>query len=206
MKSIPLYCLFLFCCILNAQKRVDKIIDAQSISTLVINGNNCFKIHVLASKTKQITIQTKIEGEHSEDMVVMARKSNDTLFVSTGFQPLFEADNDKLSAHKVMSVELEIQVPKYINLNIKSDIASVEAEGVFNTAFIELNEGRCKLFSFLGSARVNTIKGSILVETNYAEVKAFSRHGTVKLQSLIFGENQLDLKSIHGDISVTKTE
>ncbi|WP_299777566.1 hypothetical protein [uncultured Formosa sp.] len=191
---------------MSAQKRVDKIIDAQNISTLQINGANCFKIHVRALKTSEISIQTKIDGEHSEDMIVIARKSNDTLFISTRFQPLFEADNDKLSAHKLMSIELDIQVPKHINFNIKSDIASVVAEGVFKSAFIELNQGQCNLLSFLGSARVNTINGSIYVETNYATVNAFSRHGVVNLQPLALGKNQLNLKSIQGDISVIKTE
>ncbi|WP_159022371.1 hypothetical protein [Formosa sp. L2A11] len=206
MKYILVIIIGFYCSVSRAQKRVDKIIDAQDISTIQINGNNCFKIHVLALNTSEIAIQTIIEGEHSEDMVVVARKSNDTLFVSTGFQPLFKADNDKLSAHKLMSVELDIQVPKHLNFNVKSDIASVEAEGVFNTAFIELNQGHCKLLSFLGSARVNTINGSIYVETNYANVSASSRHGVVKLQPLTLGQHQLDLKSIQGDISVIKTE
>ncbi|CDF81023.1 conserved hypothetical protein (DUF4098) [Formosa agariphila KMM 3901] len=191
---------------LNAQKRVDKSIDAQGLSTLQIDGNNCFKIRVTASQTNRILIQTNIAGEHNEDMVVVAKRSNDSLMISTRFQPLFEADNDKLSVHKLISVELEIQLPKHMNLNIKSDIASVEAQGDFNTAFIELNQGNCTLASFSGSATVNTVQGDIYVEANYVKVSADSRHGVVKLQKLNFGENHLNLKSIHGDISVFKTE
>ncbi|MDW5289981.1 hypothetical protein [Formosa sp. PL04] len=206
MKSILLVIIGLCCSLLSAQKRVDKSIDAQDITTLQINGKNCFKIHVISTHTNQIVIQTRIDGEHSEEMIVITRKSNDSLYVSTQFQPLFEADNDKLSAHKLMSIELEIQIPKHFNLNIKSDISSVVTQGVFNTAFIELNQGNCRLESFVGSATINTIQGSIYVETNFANVKASSRHGVVTIQRLISGENQLDLKSIHGDISVFKIE
>ncbi|MFB9051808.1 hypothetical protein ACFFVB_01840 [Formosa undariae] len=206
MKFITTLLVTLFCVTLHAQKRIDKIIDAQDITTLQINGDNCFKIHVTASNTSRITIQTNIAGEHNEEMLVIAKTSNDSLYVSTGFHPLFQADNDKLSAHKVMSIELEIQVPKHIKLNIKSNIGSVKIKGDFNTAFIELNQGQCVLNSFIGSAKINTIQGGISVETNFAKVNAASKHGVVKLEPLIFGENQLDLKSIRGDISVFKTE
>ena len=93
-----------------------------------------------------------------------------------------------------------------MNLNVKSDIASVIAEGIFNTVFVELDQGQCRLHSFLGSATINTIDGSIFVESNFAKVQAYSRGGVVNLQSLISGENHLNLKTIHGDISVFKTE
>ncbi|WP_103190926.1 hypothetical protein [Formosa algae] len=206
MKSILLIIIGLSCSLLSAQKRVDKIIDAQNISTLYIDGANCFNIQIVASTSSQIKIQTKMEGEHSEEMLVVTRTQQDSLYIGTRFQPLFEADNDKLSAHKVMSIELEIQIPENLNLVVISDIASVEVEGVFTSAFIELNQGQCKLLSFLGSATVNTINGAIYVETNYATVHATSRHGAVALQNLIPGENQLHLKSIQGSISVIKTE
>ena len=206
MKLITLIFITLFSITLNAQKRIDKIFDAQDITTLQIDGNNCFKIHVIDSNTNQIKIQTKIEGEHNENVIVIARTSKDSLYVSTRFQPLFEADNDKLSAHKVISIELEIQVPKHMILNVKSDISSVVAEGVFSTVFVELDQGQCRLKSFLGSATINTINGSIFIESDFARVQAFSRHGVVNIQPLILGENHLYLKSIHGDISVSKTE
>ncbi|WP_434037384.1 hypothetical protein [Formosa sp. 4Alg 33] len=206
MKCLPFILFTFFCITLSAQKRIDKIIDAQNITTLQINGNNCFKIHVTASKTNRITIQTKIAGEHNEEMLVIAKTRNDSLYVSTGFHPLFQADNDKLSAHKVMSIELNIQVPEHVSLNIKSDIAYVHIEGIFNSTFIELNQGQCKLDAFVGSAKINTIEGAISVETNFAKVDAISKHGAVNLQPLISGKNQIDLKSIRGDISVFKTE
>ncbi len=40
---------------------------------------------VTASKTNQILIQTKIEGEHSEEMLVITRKAHDSLCIDTGF-------------------------------------------------------------------------------------------------------------------------
>ncbi|WP_083191669.1 hypothetical protein [Formosa haliotis] len=206
MKPIFLIFVTLFSCTIMAQKQVDKIIDAQNISTIYINGANCFKIHVVASQSNEIQLQTKIEGEHNEDMVVVSKTSRDTLYIATIFHPSFIADNDKLSAHKLMSIELELSIPEQLNLYAKSDIASFWAEGRFNTAVIELNQGNCNLKNFLGSATVNTVNGSIFVETNYVLVQALSKHGSVNLGPLVPGESHIDLTSIHGNIKVIKSE
>ncbi|QDO93408.1 hypothetical protein FNB79_05260 [Formosa sediminum] len=206
MKCILLIFISFSSLILNAQKRVNKIIDAQNINTLYIDGTSCYAIKITTAQVNQIQIQAKIDGEHSEDILVISKRQHDSLYLKTGFQPLFKADNDKLSAHKVMSIELELQIPAHLNLIVKSDIAQVTANGVFNSALIELNQGQCRLEKFYGTATINTIRGSIYVETNYATINATSRHGLVNIEPLTQGEYQLHLKSIEGNISVIKTE
>lgn len=188
------------------QKRIDKVISDAGISTVNINGTNCFRINVTAQSSHNMDIKTSIAGEHNEEMMIVSERKNDTLFVSARFHPLFQADNDKLSAHKVMSIEMDLHVPEHLNLYITSDIAQVHAQGVFNNAIIELRDGSCMLSSFSGNAKINTLNGDIKVETNFAKINANTKHGQVNMEPLTSGENELFLKSIHGDISIFKIE
>ncbi|MGJ5642768.1 hypothetical protein [Formosa sp. S-31] len=206
MRSLLVLLIYMSCFSVFAQKHIEKHINNAGISTVYINGNTCYKIHVTTKKSESMAIKTRIAGEHYEDMMIISEQKSDTLFIRSGFHPLFTADNDKLSAHKVMSIEMEVELPEHLNLYVHSDIGLVEVIGQYNNAILELRDGSCSLYHFQGNARVNTVNGDIKVETNYTKVTAESRHGILLLSPLVPGQNEIMLKSIHGDISVYKTE
>lgn len=206
MRIYVLLISFLFSYQLTAQKVIEKTIDAANISSIVIEGNNMFKINVSTLKTNFAIIKTKIEGEYSDQMVVLVEVMGDTLNVSSKFQPLFKKDDDKLGAHKVMSVEVELVVPRNLNIYIVSENASSNIKGVYKNLFVELAQGNCIVDSFLGNAIINTINGKIEMNSNFAAVEAVSKAGSVFHEPLLLGENQIKLNSINGDISVTKTK
>lgn len=149
-----------------AQKQTEKQWNALQIEKVDINGEGIFKINIKNSESKTIDLLVKFEGEHSENLVIIDSVNHGVLKLSTDFQPLFKADNDKLSAHKVLSVELQLSIPKHIDLNIKSDIAQTKIEGLFPNVFIELKTGNCTLDPFFGNATINTISGNINIKTN----------------------------------------
>lgn len=206
MRTIFVGIFLIFGQLLFAQKRVDKILDNQDVSTVYINGANCYKIHVIAQPLHDMNIKTRIAGEHNEDMMIATKVKHDTLFVGARFQPLFVADNDKLSAHKVMSIEMEVFLPEHLTVYIVSDIAQVQAQGLFKGVIIELRDGNCVLSKFTGNAKVNTVNGDITVQTNYAKIEAETKSGERFLEPITLGVNELILKSIRGDIKVSKTE
>jgi len=191
---------------LLAQKAVEKSIDAVNISSIEIEGNEMFKINVSTSKVDFITLKTKIEGEYSDQIVVLAETKDETLIVSSKFQPLFKKDDDKLSAHKVVSIELELVIPSDLNVYIRSESASAKIRGAYKNLLVELAQGNCKIESFLGNATVNTINGKIEMNSNYATVEALSKTGSVFMEQLVFGNNVIRLNSINGNISVIKTK
>jgi len=203
--SISLMFLF-FSFQLLAQKAVEKSIDAVNISSIEIEGNEMFKINVSTSKVDFITLKTKIEGEYSDQIVVLAETKDETLIVSSKFQPLFKKDDDKLSAHKVVSIELELVIPSDLNVYIRSESASAKIRGAYKNLLVELAQGNCKIESFLGNATVNTINGKIEMNSNYATVEALSKTGSVFMEQLVFGNNVIRLNSINGNISVIKTK
>lgn len=189
-----------------AQKSTEKIWNADVINTIVIDGENVFNITVSNSLSNTILLKVKIEGEHANQLVMVDSVVNKQLYISSSFQPLFVKDNDKLSAHKVMSVEYQLLVPKNIKLEIKSNIGSVDLVGTYPSVFIELNQGNCNLKQFLGNASINTVNGDINIETDHAKVEAFTKTGQITLTQFKFLKFNLNCHTINGDIKITKTE
>lgn len=187
-----------------AQKQTEKQWNALQIEKVDINGEGIFKINIKNSESNTIDLLVKFEGEHSENLVIIDSVSQGVLKLSTDFQPLFKADNDKLSAHKVLSVELQLSIPKYIDLNIKSDIAQTKVEGQFPNVFIELKTGNCTLDPFFGNATINTISGNINIKTNNAKTIAKSKTGIVDVKQFKLALYQLNLQTVNGNINVSK--
>lgn len=191
---------------LEAQKTVEKLMDAEAISTIIVNGDRMFKINVKTVNASSISIKTKIEGENSEQLVVSSIIKNDSLIINSAYQPMFIGQNDKLSAHKVMSVELELSIPENLYVYVKSKNASAIISGNYSNIIVELSQGNCKMNDFFGNATINTINGKIDLQSNYATVSAYSKTGVIEKKVLLSGNNQISLHTINGDISITKTK
>ena len=203
-----LFCIiFLFFTLhVQAQTITQKTYASEGISTININGNAIFKISIESSESNVITIDSKIEGENNEQVVLVSEIKNETLYISAKYQPLFIDSNDKLSAHKVISIELVLNIPVNKSIYVSSDIASVFVKGKYNNATIELINGNCILKDFVGEATVNTIQGDIEVFSNFAEVKAFTKNGALSIEKVSNGNRLLTLYSINGNISVFKSQ
>lgn len=206
MKNTLTILLFLISYVVCAQKSTEKLWDADAIQSVKINGDNIFKIKVNNNVSNTISLQVKIEGEHADQLVVFDSITDNKLVISSSFQPLFVKDNDKLSAHKVISVEYILTVPNHIALDIKSNVGSVQINGSYPSVFIELNQGNCSLKQFYGDASVNTIDGNINIETNNATVEAFTKTGSKTISESKYGQHAISCHTINGNIIVTKIE
>lgn len=206
MKYLFCFVLLMFSVEMKAQKVVEKTIDAKGIATIVIEGDDVFNIKITSKPVKTITLKTKSEGEYSEDVVVLTSVKQDSLIISSAFQPLYVNHNDKLSAHKVLSIEAELTVPKNYNVYLKSKIANAEVIGNYKMLILELSQGNCSLKSFTGNAIVNTIEGQIILNTNYARVDAYTKTGVVTREEITSGNNEIKLNSVNGNISITNTK
>lgn len=206
MKYLAYSIILLFSINMKAQKVVESTIDAKNITTVVIEGDDMFNIKLTSGPVATITLKTKSEGEYSEDIVVLSTIKQDSLVISSAYQPLYVNHNDKLSAHKVISIELELIVPEHLNIYGKSNIASAEVYGVYNTLILELSQGNCALKSFTGNAIINTIEGQIKLNTNYARVEAYTKTGTIIREEIASGNNEIKLNSVNGNISITNTK
>lgn len=197
----------LMCSILfYGQKNVQEIMEGKGIKGILITSDQIFKIGVFTTKTDKITIKSEISGETFETMAIASALENGILEISVTRSPFFKDRDDKLAAHKVMSVVLNITMPEGLEFWVDSSLAAVKMQGVYG--HIELNLGRsdCRLDHFRGSGTINTRSGNINVNTQNCIIDASSRHGKENIKSMALGGHHLELKTIAGNITVTQSE
>lgn len=191
---------------LYGQKTEVKIIENNLIKSIVIEGDDIFKIKVKTARTNTFTLTSKIEGEYAEKTSIITETKNDSLLINSAYQTYSQKENDKLNAHKVLSIEVELEIPENLSLYFKSEIASAEVNGSYKQLVLELNQGNAKLVNFIGDAIINTFNGNIDIETNYASIDALTKTGTINKEEIIKAENEILLHSINGNIKISKTK
>ena len=163
-----------------SQKIIERDFDATLINSIDINSDIINSVFIHSEKTNHIKIIAKIEGEHYENVVLSMVEKDNILFLKPDYTPFFEAENDKLAAHKVQSIDLEITVPEDIEISITSLMASVSTQGKFKAVKAFLGSGNCNFQEFVGDADLKTKGGSIVVSTKESIfAKAVSKNGIV---------------------------
>jgi len=185
---------------------MQRIVDASKISTIDIAGNTMFKIKISAKPVQVISMGLQVEGENNEQIVLQTRQENQTLFIGSAYQPLFVKPDDKLAAHKKISIELTLEIPENLTVIITSDIASVFANGNFKFLTSELLNGHFLAHKYVGNLQVDTLHGNIEVETYSGLLDLNTKKGSIKQDKTPLGPNQISLHTINGNISVTKTQ
>lgn len=191
---------------LTAQKVVKKSIVDSSISSFQIDASNCFKINILTSDTDEVVVEATIDGEYRKDLLLNVNEEGSTVLVSAGFRPNFENPNDKLSAHKVVSIALEIQLPAQKNVRVFGTNSNIQATGAYEKLKITLNDGASNLKSVEGRAEVTTQSGDIIVETEAAEILSNSKYGKVDENQIPTGNNKYTLNTVTGNILLKRIE
>jgi len=181
-------------------------VDAQGILGVLINDDQFFNIEIKTGKTDKIAIISVINGENFESAHITSEVVNGILQLNASRVPYFKDADDKLAAHKVLSITLTLLLPEDLELWIDSSLAAVQATGRFSLINLNLGRGDCILSAFRGSGTINTLSGAINVETKDCQIKAESRHGTKKVTTKPFGTAYLHLQSLSGNITVTQNQ
>lgn len=206
MKTILFSLFSLLSFLIYAQKIEAKIIHNNTIKSIVIEGDAIFKIKVKTTTTQSIRLISQIEGEYAEKTNLVTEIKNDSLLISSEYQAFLEKPNDKLSAHKILSIEIELEIPEDLSIYFKSDIASAEVNGKYKQLVLELNQGNANLNRFSGNALINTINGNVNIETNYASINAITKYGKINIEGITKAENEILIHSINGNINISKTK
>ncbi|WP_375251875.1 hypothetical protein, partial [Dokdonia donghaensis] len=178
-----------------------------AIKELYIHSNEIFKIKITTGEVREITVATIIDGETFASTMLNTSTNDGVLKITTGKTPDYIPFNDKLAAHKVMAIELEIIIPIGLDVSIYSTLASVDTYGKLGQVHIDLGRGHFKgeEFRFRESGKINTISGSIYISSNLVNVTAQSRNGKVDIPPTQAEGPLLAIKSIHGDVTVVKS-
>lgn len=206
MKSIFFF--FFFCAIipLTAQKKVAKSILKESINLIQIDANSCFNVVLETTTSNTIVIEAQMEGEYSDELYLNLVENGNTLEVNSGFGPNHINPNDKLSAHKVVSIALKVSVPSHKNVQVSGTSTNILANGTYKNLRITVSDGLCTLKGIKGNLVVKTQTGNILVTSDNAKINAISKYGTVTFDPINDGNNLYNLNTVSGNIVVNKTK
>ncbi|MCG9971305.1 hypothetical protein [Christiangramia crocea] len=196
--------MMLVSCLALAQRDTEEKIDAGNIKTIRIDADEVYRIRLTTTEVSTITLRTHSEGEYYDDIILDTSLKGDEFRLSSRYPEILSGGYDKLSAHKVFSLEIELEVPKGMEVIIKSNLASVIVKGDYESVYADLKQGYCHLLSYSGSAVINTYSGDIYVETTSGLIEARSRNGEVNIPEFLPGRKPLRLTSIDGDIRVLK--
>tara|TARA_R110002049_G_scaffold264645_5_gene440757 strand:+ start:4272 stop:4892 length:621 start_codon:yes stop_codon:yes gene_type:complete len=191
---------------LSAQKIVKKSFANNHISLININSENCYEVTLETSKVNEISVSATINGEYQKNLSVQIKEEESTLFVSAGFNPNFINPNDKLSAHKVISISLHIVIPPHKNVKLYGKSSNVNASGSFKNLDISLSDGFCKLKNIGDAVFTTTQSGSIFLENSAATVTATTKYGKIYDADIPKGNSVFLLSSITGNIHISKTK
>jgi hypothetical protein len=190
-----------------SQKLVEKQLDATRFERLIISSDIINTLTITSEATNRIRIVNKVVGENYENVIVTSSEENKTLKIGASYSPYFIAENDKLAAHKVMSVDIELTMPNFLYVEVNTPIASISVTGNYSNFHAYLENGDCQLNDFLGNASIKTKHGNIKVHAREnVSGRAFSTKGSVvnylpgKAKYIIIAESR------DGDISLLQTK
>lgn len=191
---------------LQAQKEVSWIIDADDLKSIIVDSNEIYRLTIKSAPVKTITIRTKADGEYFDEINLEQEIVRHTFYLRSQYREILQSGFDKLSAHKVFAMEVEMEIPSGMHVEVRSNVTSVFAYGNFEDVILELKTGSGFLRNFNGNAVVNTFDGNIVVEAHDPYIEARSRHGKINIPDSTTGSNHLKLTTINGNIKVMETK
>ena len=190
--------------LLNAQKVVKKSILNPDTSSIFIDADNCFKVEITTTLSKEIVVEALIDGEYKNDLLVKIEEDGPRIGISTGFQPNFIKPNDKLSAHKVISISLKVQLPENMNVSLFGSNTNVYAKGSYKDLKVTLADGTCNFRSINGIAHALTRSGDIYVYSKGATIETQNSFGSTEIGNIPKGADYFNLVTTTGNIYLNK--
>lgn len=173
-----------------------------TVNSVIITGEQCFEVEIGTVPTQEVSVEADMEGEYQNDVFILMETIGNTLRIGTDFTPNFEQPNDKLSAHKVLSVRLKILLPEHLRVSLVAGDCQVSTTGNYRELDVKIAGGGCTLKHKAEKTAVNTISGFITAEISSGQANVYSGYGEVNLGPIPRGNAQYDLKSVRGAIRV----
>lgn len=188
------------------QKILSKTYPVPDNALVQLDARNNYNVEVRTTNRDDMLIEAVMEGEYQGEMLVQITESGNTLHLATRNQPAFDFPNDKLSAHKVISVGLRISLPEHLSFQLYGRSATVSVQGAYKDVRISLSSGNCSLEVEAEQASVKTLSGHIRIEAKPELVAADSQYGLVD-GNAAGGESAIyTLNTITGNITIHNKE
>jgi len=190
-----------------SQKKVEHVIIIDdSITRLLFDLDNVFTIKLSSTKSNQVVIKAISEGEYANHFVITEKRDSHALHISGNIAFTFPNYQDKLSAHKVHAIVIEIIVPEHLQTFVSSDIGNVSITGMYSFLSTNLFSGNCYLNMVSGIFDLKTVNGDINLTTKKGVVNAVSKSGIITQEVLALGKSSFQLKTAKGNINIVKAK
>jgi len=185
-----------------SQKTLSKVLEDPSLTQIHVLAEQVNTLRLKPSPSKELLVTARLNGEYSpHQMIVFTRKGN-TLFIGPDLSATFELPNDKLSAHKIWSVDLAVEIPAHLEVFIAGGNTQINAEGIFEKLQIALKDGLCVLEEVGNKVQVNTLRAPIVLSQKNGVVDAKTTYGHLDFLAIPSGDSNIVLRSLYGDIKV----
>ena len=206
MKYLIISIIFFLSITVHAQKQIEKTFLINDLTHLDLEFNSVYTLSIKTLRTNEVKIVAKSEGEFAQYFVLDTNQEKTKLAIKSSLDFTFKDANDKLSAHKVQAIAVEITIPEHLIVTLKSDIANLVLRGKYESFIGQLTSGNCVLHNVRDVLKISTIMGNITAYVNFAIVEAETRQGAINTEAITKGKTHYVLKSIKGDITVKKTK
>jgi hypothetical protein len=144
-----------------AQKVTQQTLAIDSVEELFINTEKIFQLNIYNTDTNVITLETRMEGEYYRDVNVVTSSKNKQLKLSCELAEGFQMPNDKLSAHKVFAITMNVYIPKQLKVQLEGDETQVYVKGNYKKFWAVLLSGNYTVEDLVAEAKIQTKKGNI---------------------------------------------
>ena len=186
------------------QKVVRKVMLLPHVTSIQIDAERFSEVKLKTAPGAELMLQASMEGEYQKDLEIELTETGNTLRIAGDFQPFFEVPGDKLSAHKVIALELEVIVPEDKNVLLYGTNTYVMASGNYRELEVVLSDGHCRLEEIGSKVKVTTQSGHINLDTEQGIIKAKTKYGSLKQEDVPAGRERFTLNSNSGNIVIKR--
>ncbi len=205
-KSIFFLVSFFAFATIQAQKVISRSLHLPDTGYFIIITDNCFKVTVTTTNSDTVSIQGLMEGEYGKYLVLQVDEEGTTAIIQAGFPEGFTDAGDKLGAHKVVSIALDIALPQFRKVLVSGTNSSVHITGKYQDLQVVLSDGSCELQTIGDKVEVTTHSGPITAWNVRGRVTAESKFGKVNRGKVSAGRGDVILNSTLGNIHINYSE
>lgn len=189
-----------------AQKVVSKSVDFPIGIVAQIDARQCYELQLESWQGSEMVVVARMEGEYAREALLRLEKEGSTLILSAGLDSVFRIPDDKLGAHKVVSIALKVRVPEDRKVSVLANATQLSVRGIYEHLRVMQAEGFCGIYGVRRSVEVHTQSANIYVASSGASIEATSKYGKVFPNEIPSGEPHFELHTILGNINLVRTE
>jgi hypothetical protein len=177
--KVLLWCTFFLGFSAFGQVQWNKTLNELDLKGITIDMRFIHGLTLSTHRSKDVLLNTQSEGEYQLQYVVVTQYDNHWLTVYPQRAPSFKSYNDKLSAHKVIAMNLEIRVPEYIKVEIEANQGNLNVSGLYRELYIQIDEGSLKMSHIAEQSTIKTKGASVYLNIDSGTVETKSEKGKV---------------------------